>query len=123
MLARVVRVLLALYFLNIAAGKLLGASVWVSTFDRLGGSQTGRYVTGALQLAGAILILIPRTQTAGAARLAVTMLGATFAWTFVLRDPVNAIWSGVILALLVGLVFINRFNPAVVRSARLSPGL
>ena len=119
MLARVVRVLLALYFLNIAAGKLLGASVWVSTFDRLGGSQTGRYVTGAFQLAGAILILIPRTQTAGAALLAVTMLGATFAWTFVLRDPVNAIWSGVMLALLVGLAFIDRLKSAEVRSARL----
>jgi putative oxidoreductase len=116
MAARLTRVVLALYFLNVAAGKLFGAAVWVSTFDRLGGSQTGRYVTGALQLAGAILILIPRTQTAGAALLAVTMLGATFAWTFVLRDPVNAIWSGLILAVLVGLAFLNRPKPASVRA-------
>ncbi len=74
--------------------KLFGAAVWISTFDRLGGSQTGRYVTGTLQLLGAILILIPRTQTAGAILLAVTMLGATLAWTFVLKDPLNAMCVG-----------------------------
>ena len=105
-----------MYFLNVAAGKLFGAAMWVSTFDRLGGSQTGRYVTGVLQLAGAILILIPRTQAAGATLLAVTMLGATFAWTVVLRDPVNALWSGLILAVLVALALANRFKPSVARA-------
>ncbi len=116
MLARVVRVLLALYFLNVAAGKLFGAAVWISTFDRLGGSQTGRYVTGTLQLLGAILILIPRTQTAGAILLAVTMLGATFAWTFVLKDPLNAMWSGLVLVTLVAVLLAGRDKRAGARA-------
>jgi hypothetical protein len=86
---RLVRYLLALYFFNVAAGKLFGAAVWVSTFDRLG-SQTGRYVTGSLQLLGAILLLVTYTQTEGTVLLALTMLGATFAWLFVLRVSINA---------------------------------
>jgi hypothetical protein len=55
MVLRLLRYALAIHFLNIAPAKLLGAAVWVTTFDLLGGSQTGRYITGTLQLIGAIL--------------------------------------------------------------------
>ena len=41
MAARLTRIVLALYFLNVAAGKLFGAAVWVSTFDRLGDRRQG----------------------------------------------------------------------------------
>ena len=82
--------------------------MWISTFDRLGGSQTGRYVTGAHRLLGAILIVVPRTQTAGAALVAITMLGATFAWTFVLKDAVNALWSSAVRLTLVGRLLSGR---------------
>lgn len=49
---------------------------WVRIFDRIGSGQGFRYLTDAMQVAGGILLLIPRTLTLGARMLACTMIGA-----------------------------------------------
>jgi uncharacterized membrane protein YphA (DoxX/SURF4 family) len=51
----------------------------VAMFDKLGMGQWLRYVTGTIEIAGAMLLLIPRMSFFGAALLACTMLGALFA--------------------------------------------
>ena len=62
--------------------------MWVQIFDRIGFGQWLRYVTGVLQVGGAVLLLVPKTITIGVAMLACTMLGAAFSDAFVLQQPV-----------------------------------
>jgi putative oxidoreductase len=61
--------------------------MWVQIFDRIGFGQWLRFVTGMMQVAGAVLLLVPKTMTAGAAMLACTMLGATFVDAVLLQEP------------------------------------
>ena len=51
----------------------------------VGVGQWLRYVTGVLELTGALLIMVPRTRSVGAALLATVMLGALTAQLFILR--------------------------------------
>lgn len=78
------QILLALTFLAAASGKLLGSADMVSMFDRIGLGQGFRYLTGALEVAGAILLLIPRTAWMGGALLACIMVGAIPTHLFVI---------------------------------------
>ena len=65
----------ALVFSIFALEKLVGSS-WVSLFAAIGYGQEFRYVTGAIQLGGSILLIFPRTARLGAALIASTMVGA-----------------------------------------------
>jgi hypothetical protein len=49
-----------------------------------------RYFTGAVQIVGAALVLIPRTCLIGIAILSCTMVGAALIWIFLLHAPGNA---------------------------------
>jgi uncharacterized membrane protein YphA (DoxX/SURF4 family) len=71
-------VLLALAFVLAGAPKLLRVEVWVDKFDGWGYASWFLVVIGGLELVGAILLLIPRLAVAGAALLAVIMLGAGY---------------------------------------------
>jgi uncharacterized membrane protein YphA (DoxX/SURF4 family) len=51
-------------------------SMWVQLFDKIGFGQWFRYFTGAMQIAGAVLMLHRRTITVGTAMLGCTMVGA-----------------------------------------------
>ena len=62
-----------------------------------------RIVTGSLQIAGGLLLLIPRTALIGAAMLAVTMVGAMLAWMFFLGSPGTAVIPAVILGMLIAI--------------------
>ena len=70
MLLWCVQALLALVFLNASVAKLLGRPEMVELFSMIGVGQWFRYVTGTLELTGAVLILVPKTRRAGAALLA-----------------------------------------------------
>ncbi len=48
----------------------------VAMYDKIGVGQWFRYVTGLLEVSGAIALLIPRATFYGAALLAVVMVGA-----------------------------------------------
>ena len=91
------RVAIALAFFSIGSAKFAAHSMWVDIFERLGFGQWFRYFTGAVQLGGAALVLIPRTFSIGIGVLACTMLGAMAAWVFVLQAAFNAVIPGVIL--------------------------
>ena len=75
----IVKVLLTLAFLAAGIGKLIGAPMMVETFDTIGLGQWFRYVTGIIEVGGAVLLWVPRRQSWGAALLGATMVGAVLA--------------------------------------------
>ena len=70
------QVLVALTFVAAGSGKLLGNADMVALFAAVGIGQWFRYVTGGIEVASAILLLIPRLTAVGAALLVCTMTGA-----------------------------------------------
>jgi putative oxidoreductase len=93
----VLQVLLALAFLGAASGKLLAKPEMVALFEAVGVGQWFRYVTGLIELTGALLIIVPRTKFFGAALLSVVMVGAVLTHLFILHNAPTA--PGVLLAL------------------------
>jgi putative oxidoreductase len=85
-----VQVFLALVFLNASWLKLVGNPEMVALFTAVGIGQWLRYVTGILELAGAVLIVVPRARSIGGVLLATVMLGAITAHLFILHVPVTA---------------------------------
>jgi putative oxidoreductase len=70
------QILTAAAFFMAAFGGLSGQPMMVETFDKIGIGQWFRYVTGGIEIASAILLLIPRLTPVGAALLVCTMTGA-----------------------------------------------
>ncbi|WP_029039949.1 DoxX family protein [Cucumibacter marinus] len=79
-----IRVVLTLAFLAAGIAKLMGAEMMVATFDSVGWGQWFRYVTGIIEIGGAILLWVPGVQILGALLLVCTMIGALFAHITVL---------------------------------------
>ena len=100
-----VQALLALVFVNASWAKLTGTPDFVALFTAVGVGQWFRYVTGILELTGAVLILVPKTRRIGAALLATVMLGALTAHLFILHVPPTA---PIVLFLMSGFVVWGR---------------
>ena len=96
------RLAVALVFLSVGSSKFRDP-MWVRLFDQIGLGQWFRYLTGIMQIAGGVLVLVPRTALAGIALAACTMLGASIAWLTVLHAPVNAPIPAALLAILVAI--------------------
>jgi putative oxidoreductase len=95
------RVVMGMFFVSTGSQKFTGG--WIDTFETIGFGDWFRYLTGSLQIAGALLLLVPRTAQIGAAMLAVTMAGAMLAWMFFLGSPGSAVIPAIILAMLVAI--------------------
>ena len=63
------RIGVALLFIYVGVSKFQAGTMWVRLSARIGVGQWLRYVTGTMQVAGAILLLVPRTTMVGAAML------------------------------------------------------
>jgi putative oxidoreductase len=96
-----VKVLLTLAFTAAGLAKLAGAEMMVQTFEAVGIGQWFRYLTGIIELGGAILLWTPGRQLIGSGLLLCTMIGATFAH-FVILGPsaMPAIILGILAALM-----------------------
>ena len=70
-------------FLMVGFFKLSGNAQLVGLFKAIGLGQWFRYLTGTLEVAGAILLLIPRTSGLGALMLAGVMVGAVVTHVFI----------------------------------------
>jgi putative oxidoreductase len=66
----------ALAFLAAGAAKLMGSPIMVSEFQAIGVGQWFRYLTGILEVAGAIALVLPRAAYYGALLLVTVMAGA-----------------------------------------------
>jgi hypothetical protein len=74
---RTVQVLLALFYAFASAlPKLIAHPSAVESFDRIGWGSAGMYTIGALELAGAVALLIPVLQSVAAMALSALMVGA-----------------------------------------------
>ncbi|MFG2883197.1 DoxX family protein [Streptomyces sp. NPDC048297] len=74
---RTVQVLLALFFgIASALPKLIAHPSAVESFDKMGWGSAGMYTIGALELAGAIALLVPVLQSVSALALSALMVGA-----------------------------------------------
>jgi uncharacterized membrane protein YphA (DoxX/SURF4 family) len=85
-----VQAFLALVFVNAGWAKVTGHPDTVALFAAIGVGQWFRYVTGILELAGAVLIVVPKTRRIGAALIAAVMLGAIVAHLVSLHVPPTA---------------------------------
>ncbi len=71
-------ILLAAAYLMAGGAKLAGASQMVAEFTQWGYPAWFRILIGLAEVSGALLLLIPRLATLGAAGLSVVMVGAIF---------------------------------------------
>ncbi|QQQ77455.1 DoxX family protein [Saccharothrix sp. 6-C] len=93
----VLQVLLAAYF--VYSGVSLLGDDFVGKFDRIGSGQWLRYVTGVLELAGALGLLVPRLCGLAALGLVGVMAGAVVTELFVLGDTEGAVLPALLLVL------------------------
>ena len=78
------QVALAGMFLLAGGSKLGGAPQMVALFGALGVGQWFRYVTGAIEVASAIALLVPALAPFGAVALTATMIGAVVTHVFII---------------------------------------
>jgi uncharacterized membrane protein len=81
------QIALAAVFLMAGGSKLAGVPAMVSLFDALGLGQWFRYVTGFIEVASGIALLVPSAAIFGAILLIPTMLGAAAANLFLGQSP------------------------------------
>lgn len=97
-----IRILLALAFGAAGAAKLAGVPQMVATFEAIGIGQWFRYVTGGIEVLGAIMMLVPATGLYAGLLLGGTMVGATVSHLVVVPgSPIPAIVLGLLCALVV----------------------
>jgi uncharacterized membrane protein YphA (DoxX/SURF4 family) len=84
------QVLVALAFVAAGSGKLLGGADMIALFDAVGLGQWFRYVTGSLEVLGALLLIVPGKSAFGAVLLACVMAGAVAAHLAVLHTAPTA---------------------------------
>src|SRR5436309_15740153 len=88
----ILQILAAATFFLAGGSKLAGVAPTVEMFDKIGLGQWFRYLTGGLEVTGAILLLIPKTLVLGGVLLVMTTVGAIATHLFVLGgSPVPAI--------------------------------
>ena len=85
-----------------------GAGHWLQLFREIGVGDWFRYFTGAVEVLGGLLVLIPRTALAGLLLLVATMCGAVVILCLLGR-PADSVFPGFFLIVLAGL-FWTRWN-------------
>ncbi len=98
---RAVKVLFAVVFLAAGIAKLVGVPMLVAEFDTIGFGQWFRYVTGGIEIIGAMLLLWPAKSTLGALLLTCVSVGAFFAQVLVLHmDFIHTLVFAIVLGTL-----------------------
>ena len=94
--------IVATAFFAAGAAKLAGAAYMVQLFEQIGLGQWFRYVTGVIEVVGALALIAPGLVWFGGLWLGGTMFFAVLTHVFVLHtSPVPAIVLGVLNALIV----------------------
>jgi putative oxidoreductase len=105
-----VRLLLAAAFFYVGFAKFPGEPrrMWVRLFDTIGFGQWFRIFTGFVEIAGALLLVVPRSVVPGAALLCAAMIGALAVHVFVIGVGPATLAVAILLALLIGVVLASR---------------
>jgi putative oxidoreductase len=107
-LAWILAVLLAVAFAMAGGIKLIGQQGMVREFAQIGFGQWLRYVTGILEVSGAVGVLIPKFRFWAALQIATVMAGATITNLAILHLPGTAMLTGVLLAMALALAWLRR---------------
>ena len=100
----ILRILVGLAFLGIGIEKLTGTMGTIPFFDAIGWGQWFRYVSGAMDTIGALLIFIPRWTSLGAFIITCTVgLGTILCFTKALFNPTFPLVMTLLAATLVWL--------------------
>lgn len=114
----VLQAALALQFAFAGFLKLSGAPAMVDLFARIGAGQWMRYFVGAVEIAGAVGILIPLLSGLAALGLTALMVGATVTNLFVIDD---APWIPIAVLVMSALVAWGRWPRTKAVGGRLTP--
>jgi uncharacterized membrane protein YphA (DoxX/SURF4 family) len=113
--AWVLQIAAAAMFLMAGGSKLAGAQPMVDMFAAIGVGQWFRYVTGAIEVVSALLLLMPSTAAIGAALLVCVMVGAIITHLTILRtSPAMPI----VLLIICAVVFVLRRDRMAVGRGR-----
>jgi uncharacterized membrane protein YphA (DoxX/SURF4 family) len=107
-LAWILAAFLAIVFTLAGGAKLRGVPGMVQEFDQIGFGQWFRYLTGILEVSGAIGLLVPKYRFWAALQIAFVMMGATGANVVILHLPALAGLTAVLLALALALAWLRR---------------
>ena len=92
------RVAVAFLFAFVGIDKFSSAEAhWIHVFDAIGLGQWFRYFTGAVEVLGGLLFLVPPLTILGAGLLASAMLGAMAVNIFVFRRPGDSLFPALFL--------------------------
>jgi putative oxidoreductase len=116
--AWILAILLAVSFLMFGGIKLINAPGMVQEFAQIGFGQWLRYITGILEVSGAIGVLIPKFRFWAALQIATVMAGATLTNLAILHLPGTARFTAVLLALALTLAWLRR--PQSVQKAKVA---
>ena len=94
----ILAVLLALVFLGSGLAKLTSQAMPVGMFALFGLPPWFMYLTGALEVVTAVLLLVPRTSGIGAALVVCIMIGATIAHAT--HGQISMIGATIVIAIL-----------------------
>jgi putative oxidoreductase len=83
-------------------------SHWVRLFHQMAAGDWFRNFTGAIEILGALLVLVPKAATAGLVLLAATMAAAVLILAFVLGRPANSIFPGAFFIGFVVIIVVRR---------------
>jgi len=96
-----VKILFAVVFFGAGTAKLVGVPMLVTEFDTIGLGQWFRYVTGAIEIIGAALLLWPAKSAVGALLLTCVSVGAFFAQVLILHmDFVHTLVFAIVMGTL-----------------------
>lgn len=98
----VLRVLLALFFVFIAAKSLSGDAQIATDFQRFGFPDWFRVAVAVFQILGAVLLFVPGFALVGCGVLAFVLVGAIV--SHVRHDPLASALSPLVFLVLVGVV-------------------
>jgi putative oxidoreductase len=102
----ILRILLGVTFLGIGIEKVTGTMGTIPFFDAIGWGQWFRYFSGALDMAGALLILVPRWTSLGALIITCTVgLGTYLCYAKALFNPMFPLVMTLLAATLVWLAW------------------
>jgi len=107
-----IRASIAFLFFFIGLGKFSSSpsSHWVTMFEQIHFGQWFRYFTGVVESVAALLVLIPRAAILGLLLLACTMLCASLIVAFVLHQPGEAAFPGLLFLVLAVICCKRRSN-------------
>lgn len=112
LVVRGLEIVLALFFAVASAGpKLVAHSSAAESFDAIGYGQWFMFLVGALELAGALALLVPRLSGVAALALIGLMAGA-FVTQLTVFDGENALTPVVLAALLAVIAVVRRSRTA-----------